>query len=142
MANQQLDVLVICGSLRKGSYNAALARTLLTLAPPAIKLRPAPPFETFPIYNFDIQNSTGFPADVNAWADAIRGADGLIIVSPAQGQAGGAAVGRRRHPRRLAHAISSAAVADLGRRHPVRPARGHRHLRRAEIRREDARAQG
>ena len=24
----QLDVLVICGSLRKGSYNAALARTL------------------------------------------------------------------------------------------------------------------
>src|SRR6266566_1049069 len=47
-----------------------------------MKLRPAPPFETFPIYNFDIQNSIGFPADVNAWADAIRSADGLIIVSP------------------------------------------------------------
>ena len=38
--------------------------------------------QAFPIYNFDIQNTTGFPADVNAWADAIRGADGLIIVSP------------------------------------------------------------
>ena len=82
MADRQLDVLVICGSLRKGSYNAALARTLPTLAPPAMKLRPAPPFETFPIYNFDIQNTTGFPTDVNAWADAIRRADGLIIVSP------------------------------------------------------------
>lgn len=82
MADKQLDVLVICGSLRKGSYNAALARTLPALAPAAMTLRPAPPFETFPIYNFDIQNSSGFPADVNTWADAIRGADGLIIVSP------------------------------------------------------------
>jgi chromate reductase, NAD(P)H dehydrogenase (quinone) len=78
----QLDVLVICGSLRKGSYNAALARMLPGLAPPGIKLRPAPSFETFPIYNADIQNSTGFPADVVAWADAIRSADGVIIVSP------------------------------------------------------------
>ena len=51
MADTQLDVLVICGSLRKGSYNAALARTLPALAPPAMKLRPAPPFETFPIYH-------------------------------------------------------------------------------------------
>ena len=82
MADRQLDVLVICGSLRKGSYNAALARTLPALAPAGMKLRPAPPFATFPIYNFDIQNATGFPAEVNAWADAIRSADGLIIVSP------------------------------------------------------------
>ena len=82
MADRQLDVLVICGSLRKGSYNAALARTLPALTPAAMKLRPAPSFATFPIYNFDIQDATGFPAEVNAWADAIRGADGLIIVSP------------------------------------------------------------
>ena len=51
MADKQLDVRVICGSLRRGSYNAALARTLPALAPPAMKLRPAPPFETFPIYH-------------------------------------------------------------------------------------------
>jgi chromate reductase len=82
VADQQLDVLVICGSLRKGSYNAALARTLPSLAPPGLKLRPAPSFETFPIYNFDLQQSSGFPAAVNAWADAIRGADALIVVSP------------------------------------------------------------
>jgi chromate reductase len=78
----QLDVLVICGSLRKGSYNAALARTLPSLAPTGLKLRPAPSFETFPIYNFDLQQSSGFPAAVNAWADAIRSADALIVVSP------------------------------------------------------------
>ncbi len=82
MADQQLDVLVICGSLRKGSYNAALARTLPALAPAGLALRPAPSFEHFPIYNHDIQDATGFPAEVNAWADAIRGADALIIVSP------------------------------------------------------------
>jgi chromate reductase, NAD(P)H dehydrogenase (quinone) len=82
VADRQLDVLVICGSLRKGSYNAALARTLPALAPPGIALRPAPPFDKLPIYNHDIQDSSGFPAEANAWADAIRGADAVIIVSP------------------------------------------------------------
>ena len=82
MADQQFDVLVICGSLRKGSYNAALARTLPALAPAALKLRPAPSFEKFPLYNHDIQDATGFPAEVNAWADSIRAADALIIASP------------------------------------------------------------
>jgi chromate reductase, NAD(P)H dehydrogenase (quinone) len=82
VAESQLDTLVICGSLRKGSYNAALARALPGLAPPGLKLRSAPSFEKIPIYNFDIQNSTGFPAEVNTWADAIRSADAVIIVSP------------------------------------------------------------
>src|SRR5262244_3826198 len=82
MPGRQLDVLVICGSLRKGSYNAALARTLPALAPAGMKLRDAPPFHTMPIYNHDIQDATGFPAEANIWADAIRSADGVIIVSP------------------------------------------------------------
>jgi chromate reductase len=81
-SDRQLDVLAICGSLRKGSYNAALARTLPALAPGGMKLHAAPSFENFPLYNFDIQDETGFPREVNAWADAIRRADGLIIVSP------------------------------------------------------------
>jgi chromate reductase len=78
----KLDVLVICGSLRKGSYNAALARTLPGLAPAGMKLRDAPSFEKIPIYNFDHQQAGGFPAEVTAWADAVRRADGVIIVSP------------------------------------------------------------
>jgi chromate reductase len=77
-----LNGLVICGSLRKGSYNASVARALPALVPPEMKLTPAPSFAGFPLYNADVQNAAGFPADVVALADAIRSADGLIIVSP------------------------------------------------------------
>jgi chromate reductase, NAD(P)H dehydrogenase (quinone) len=82
MAEQPLDVLVICGSLRKGSYNAALARMLPALVPAGMSLRTAPSFATLPIYDHDIQTASGFPAEANAWADAIRSADALIIVTP------------------------------------------------------------
>jgi chromate reductase len=54
---EELNVLVICGSLRKNSYNAALTRALPALAPPEMKLIPAP-------------------------ADAIRAADGVLFVTP------------------------------------------------------------
>src|SRR6188474_2443329 len=76
------DVLVICGSLRKGSYNAALARTLPALAPDGMRLTNAPRVDTMPHYNYDDQAATGFPPSVTAFADAIRAADGVIIVSP------------------------------------------------------------
>lgn len=78
----KLNVLVICGSLRKGSFNAAVARALPALAPPELALTPAASFGKFPIYNADDQAATGFPAEVLAWCDAIRKADGVIIVSP------------------------------------------------------------
>jgi chromate reductase len=78
----KLNVLVICGSLRKGSFNAALARSLPKYAPEGLGLTPAPSWAKFPLYDADIQNSTGFPAEVNAFADAIRAADGIIIVTP------------------------------------------------------------
>ena len=82
MADQKLDTLVICGSLRKGSYNAALARHFRLWRRPAWRSAHAPSFEKIPIYNFDVQQSGGFPAEVTAWADAIRSADALVIVSP------------------------------------------------------------
>ena len=78
----QLKVLVICGSLRKGSYNAALTRALPALAPPEMKLIAAPSFAAFPLYNADVQDASGFPAPVNELADAIRAADGVLIVTP------------------------------------------------------------
>ena len=77
-----LNVLVICGSLRKGSLNASVARALPALAPPEMKLTTAASFGKFPIYNADDQTATGIPADVVAWCDAVRKADGVIIVSP------------------------------------------------------------
>jgi chromate reductase len=77
-----LTVLSICGSLRKGSYNAVVARALPGLAPEGMTITPAPPFAEFPLYNADIQNSTGFPAAVTALADAIRAADGVVFTTP------------------------------------------------------------
>ena len=67
--------------MRKGSYNAALMRALPKLAPAEMTITPAPPYDGFPHYNYDIQQA-GLPAAVNALADAIRAADGVIIVSP------------------------------------------------------------
>src|SRR6267154_483299 len=80
MAN--LNILSICGSLRKGSFNAMVQRALPSLAPDGMTIKPAPSFADFPHYNADIQNSTGFPAPVNTLADAIRAADGVIFCTP------------------------------------------------------------
>src|SRR6201981_1372431 len=82
MADNTLNVITICGSLRKGSYNASLARTLPWLAPEGMTIAAAPAWDKMPIYNHDIQAGAGFPADAEAWAAAIRSADGVIIVSP------------------------------------------------------------
>ena len=82
MADTKLNVLTICGSLRKGSYNRMLMNALPALAPPSLALSEAPSYAGMPHYNFDAQNASGFPAEVNAWADAIRAADALIMVSP------------------------------------------------------------
>src|SRR5262249_35049852 len=76
-----LNIVSICGSLRKASFNASLQRALPSLAPAGMKITPAPAWADIPAYNFDIQHA-GFPAPVTAWADAIRAADGVIIVSP------------------------------------------------------------
>lgn len=82
MPGKNLNVISICGSLRKGSYNAMVQRALPSLAPEGLTIQPAPSFADFPLYNADIQAASGFPAPVNALADAIRAADGVIIVSP------------------------------------------------------------
>ena len=77
-----LNVLVICGSLRKKSYNAALVRALPALAPEGMTLTAAPRVDTMPHYNHDDQDATGFPATATKLADAIRAADGVIFVTP------------------------------------------------------------
>ena len=78
----KLTVITICGSLRKGSFNAALTRALPKLAPEGMSITASPPWSAFPLYNADDQNSTGFPAPVTALADAVRAADGVIFVTP------------------------------------------------------------
>jgi chromate reductase, NAD(P)H dehydrogenase (quinone) len=77
-----MNIISICGSLRKGSYNRILMNALPGLAPAGMSLKEAPSFAEFPLYNADIQNSSGFPAAVSTLADAIRSADGVIFCTP------------------------------------------------------------
>jgi chromate reductase len=76
------NIISICGSLRKGSYNRMVMAALPKLAPAGLSIKEAPSFADFPLYNADIQNSTGFPAPVNVLAEAIRAADGVIFCTP------------------------------------------------------------
>jgi len=82
MADTIFNVISICGSLRKGSYNRMVMNALPGLAPAALSFTEAPPFSEFPLYNADVEASTGFPAAVQKLAEAVRAADGVIIVTP------------------------------------------------------------
>ena len=76
-----LHFAVMVGSLRKGSFNAAIARALPALAPEGVAIEPLPSVGEFPLYNHDVQLK-GFPAIVTGTAEAIRKADGIIVVTP------------------------------------------------------------
>jgi chromate reductase, NAD(P)H dehydrogenase (quinone) len=76
------NIICICGSLRSSSYNRMVMKALPGLAPPDMSIKEAPSFAEFPLYNADIQNSTGFPAAVRTLADAIRAADGVVFCTP------------------------------------------------------------
>ncbi len=77
-----MKILTICGSLRKGSFNMSVMRALPSLAPSGLEFVEAPSYASMPIYNADDQNGSGFPASATAFADAVREADGVIIVTP------------------------------------------------------------
>ena len=119
-----LNVVSICGSLRKGSYNAMVQRLLPSLAPDGMTVKPAPSFADFPLYNADIQNLTGAGKPVNTLADAIRAADGVIEGVEWTGDANWV-TGVQWHPERMAETDSLAKLLfrDLvaaARRAPVR----------------------
>lgn len=82
MTDRPLNVVSLCGSLRRGSYNRMVMNALPGLAPQGMQIREAPPFREFPLYSADLQSASGFPAAVDTLADAIRAADGVIIVTP------------------------------------------------------------
>jgi chromate reductase len=74
------NVITICGSLRKASFNRMLAESLPALAPAGMTIKASPSIE-MPLYNADVQ-AQGWPAAATALSDAIRAADGVIIVTP------------------------------------------------------------
>jgi chromate reductase len=78
---EPLNFVTLLGSLRKGSFHASLARALPSLAPDGVTITALGSVGDFPHYDSDLQ-ADGFPATVLAMADAIRAADGVIIVTP------------------------------------------------------------
>jgi len=75
------NVVAICGSQRKGSFNRQLMSASIGLASAGMTIKEAPSFAKYPIYNFDDQQATGIPKEIDALNDAIKAADGVLIVS-------------------------------------------------------------
>ncbi|EME1046730.1 NAD(P)H-dependent oxidoreductase [Salmonella enterica] len=80
--SETLNVVTLLGSLRKGSFNGMVARTLPKVAPAGMTVSLLPSIGDIPLYDADIQQEEGFPASVEALAEQIRNADGVIIVTP------------------------------------------------------------
>jgi len=76
-----MEWVVLSGSVRKGSYNAAVARALPGLAPGGVNITPLPSISLLPIYDGDIE-AAGIPEPVTALSGAIAAADALVIVTP------------------------------------------------------------
>ncbi len=77
-----VNVVTLLGSLRKGSFNGMVARTLPNIAPANMHISPLPSIGTIPLYDADLQQEEGFPQAVQDLAQQIREADGVVIVTP------------------------------------------------------------
>jgi NAD(P)H-dependent FMN reductase len=74
-------IIGISGSLRQGSYNAALLRNAAELVPTGCTLEIAS-IKDIPLYDGDLESQSGIPAPVAALKDRVAGADGLLLVTP------------------------------------------------------------
>ena len=77
-----LKIVTLLGSLRKGSFNAMVARTLPGIAPAGMAVSALPSIGDIPLYDADVQQEEGFPQSVQDIAQQIREADGVVIVTP------------------------------------------------------------
>jgi chromate reductase, NAD(P)H dehydrogenase (quinone) len=78
-----MKLFLLAASLRNGSWNKQLIRLVATLIPNEHELDLAE-FEEFdmPLYNADMQNSTGLPHNTKKFIERMKKADGMIISSP------------------------------------------------------------
>lgn len=79
--NSPLHFGTLLGSLRKGSFNAAIARALPGLAPEGVTISSLGSIAAFPHYDADLQ-AAGIPLSVLDMAERIKVADGVIVVTP------------------------------------------------------------
>ena len=76
-----VKLLGIAGSLRRASYNAALLRAAVASMPSGARLEIAS-IKGIPLYDGDVETSTGLPAAVTALKERIVAANGLLLVTP------------------------------------------------------------
>jgi NAD(P)H-dependent FMN reductase len=76
-----LRLLGLCGSTRTGSFNRALPAAAAALAPDSAAVEPWD-LRRLPMYDDDNIRLAVFPADVVAFRDAVRAADGLVFATP------------------------------------------------------------
>ena len=75
------NIIGISGSLRKASFNGALLRAAVDVTPEGATLEIAS-IQGIPLYDGDVESSTGIPAVVQDLKDRIAAADGLLLVTP------------------------------------------------------------
>ena len=74
-------IVGISGSLRRGSFNAALLRAAGDLFPEGAALR-IRTIRGIPLYDADVESAEGIPEPVASLKDAIAAADGLLLATP------------------------------------------------------------
>ena len=78
--SQSLDIAVLVGSLRAGSFNRMLAEALIARAPARLTFRFIE-IGDVPFYNSDLEGAEAPPAWLRL-RDEIRAADGVLFVTP------------------------------------------------------------
>ncbi len=74
-------VIGLSGSLRAGSYNSALLRAAVELAPAGLAIEIAT-IRGIPLYDGDVEAGSGLPETVAKLKEVVAMADGLLLVSP------------------------------------------------------------
>jgi chromate reductase len=78
--SKPIEVVAICGSLRKASFNRMALNIAIEQAPPDMTVEVAE-IGALPLYNTDLHQA-GFPAAVTELAGKIAAADALLFVTP------------------------------------------------------------
>jgi chromate reductase len=74
-------ILGIAGSLRGASYNRALLRAAVELAPSGVEITTFDELGALPLYDGDVE-AAGEPAAVHELREAIDAADAVLLVTP------------------------------------------------------------
>ena len=74
-------LVLISGSLRKASFNTALLRAALAMAPEGVEITEGS-IHGIPLYDGDVEAAEGIPDAVTRLKDLVADADGVILFTP------------------------------------------------------------